>query len=823
MNKFLFLLLVITCMFNVSAQSGYALIGLNLLPNTTTTKCDTSVTVSFWAESAANNAQSNYSLPYVITGNNFAASQFQFNISWGDGTSNTYNGGVSSTGTLINLNPSPAHTYPGPGTYTMTTYVINYGNQTSVIDTVLLTLGSCTLPIYSMVQVDCNNDGIVDSTLNNSGIPFVITGSGQNYTGITQNNYYVFSGIEPGLYTISIDPVWLAANNYTMANLQGPPALTAGAGAQTIVITLNCGNGGNQTASMCVTGQAYCDQDSNGVFSSGDIPIVNAPITINYGAGSSIVYTNQQGYYNANYVGLIGGISTVSLNNNWLIQHGYSAANLIDSIINIQCNAGAAPANASFPIQCGQNPGNPNCYTGYVFCDGNNNGIMDNNELPMAFAPVVLLSNAQGANANTVTVYTDSTGFFSYCGQFGNGQYVLANIPSNYLNYLGYNVNFNFITLVANQSAAMVPVNCGGNGGNTCADLWTTVTPWIGYYQNTTAHIRLNWGNYGPSSPGPYTLTLTFPAGVTVNTASINTPGYSIAGNTITWNLTSALSSFSSNDIILFSIPGGLTNGANHYFTSTITPSGNIQDCNPQNNNGNLLQILGNSYDPNDKLVSRAEMYNNSQFASAEIETGVDDILTYTVRFQNTGTAPAQNIVVIDTLDSDLDESTFSLISSSHPVEIVNMGSGIMHFEFNGIWLPDSTTNELLSHGQFTYRIRENSGNENLSEITNTAYIYFDWNAPIITNTTYNVNSWIEGIEEASDLFKVFPNPTTDALTIKSDEVFYYTFYDLNGRAIQQGNGNKTEVISLHALMNGQYILSLKIGNSTRNLKVTKL
>lgn len=822
MKKILSFLFLASCLISVSAQSGYALTGLNLMPNTATTLCDTAVTVAFWAQSAPNNAQSSYTLPYVITGNNFVSSQFQFNISWGDGTSNTYNGGVSSTGTLINLNPPPAHTYPGPGNYTVTTYIINFANQTTAIDTVVLTLGSCSLPVYSMVQVDCNNDGVVDSTINNSGIPFVITGSGQSYTGITQNNFYLFTGIEPGLYTLSIDPAWLAANNYSIDNIQGPPSLVAGTGGQTVIITLNCGNGGNQTATMCVNGQAYCDQDNNGVFSNGDIPIINAPITINYGTGSTIVYTNQQGNYSTNYLGLIGGISTVSLNNNWLVQHGYSASNLMDSIFNTPCNAGAVPPTASFPIQCGQNPGNPNCYTGYVFCDANNNGIMDNNELPMAFAPVVL-SNTQGANANTVTIYTDSTGFFTYCGQFGNGQYVLASIPSNYLNHLGYSLNFNFVTLIVNQAAGMLPVNCGGNGGNLCADLWTTVTPWIGYYQNSTAYIRLNWGNYGPTSPGTYTLTLTFPAGVTVNTASINTPGYTIAGNTITWNLNSALSSFSTNDLILFTIPGGLINGANHYFTSTITATGNVQDCNAQNNNGNLLQILGNSYDPNDKNVARPEFYNSSVFGATEIETGVDDILTYTIRFQNTGTAPAQNVVVVDTLDSELDLSTFTLVSSSHPVELVNMGNGIMHFEFNGIWLPDSTTNEPLSHGQFTYRIRENAGNGPMSEITNTAYIFFDWNAPIITNTTYNVNVSVEGIDEASDLFKVFPNPTSDLITIEANEAFSYTLYDLNGRAILQGKGSSTEAISLHPLMNGQYILSLNTGNSTRNLKVTKL
>ncbi|MFM7595926.1 MAG: T9SS type A sorting domain-containing protein, partial [Flavobacteriales bacterium] len=59
--------------------------------------------------------------------------------------------------------------------------------------------------------------------------------------------------------------------------------------------------------------------------------------------------------------------------------------------------------------------------------------------------------------------------------------------------------------------------------------------------------------------------------------------------------------------------------------------------------------------------------------------------------------------------------------------------------------------------------------------------------------------------------------------TIETSEAFSYSIYDLNGRTVLHGKGNNTEVISLHALMNGQYILSLTRGNSTRNLKVTKL
>ncbi|NBP29667.1 MAG: T9SS C-terminal target domain-containing protein [Flavobacteriia bacterium] len=403
-----------------------------------------------------------------------------------------------------------------------------------------------------------------------------------------------------------------------------------------------------------------------------------------------------------------------------------------------------------------------------------------------------------------------------------NANFVLATVNLNYLAYLGYTANFGMVTIPANQTGNL-PINCGGGAGNACANLWTTVTPWIGYYQNSIAYIKLNWGNYGPSSSGNYTLTFSFPAGVTVNTASINTPGYTIAGNTITWNLTNAWNGYSMNDVITFNVPGGILNGANHYFISTIIPTGNVQDCNLQNNNGSLLQIVGNSYDPNDKNVQRPNFYeNNILYANDEIEVGTEDVLTYTIRFQNTGNAPAQNIVVVDTLDAQLDWSTLDVIYRSHNLQVVNMGNGIMHFEFNDIWLPDSSSNEPESHGEFIYQIKENIGNSIGSEITNTAHIFFDWNPAIVTNTTYNVNIATEGVDELSQKIKVYPNPASNLLNVHIQEAFNYEILDLNGRSIQKGSGDAMGQISLENISVGTYVLRLNVGGTSYMSKLIK-
>src|SRR5678815_3973762 len=49
-----------------------------------------------------------------------------------------------------------------------------------------------------------------------------------------------------------------------------------------------------------------------------------------------------------------------------------------------------------------------------------------------------------------------------------------------------------------------------------------------------------------------------------------------------------------------------------------------------------------------------------------------------------------------------------------------------------------SNIDEPNSHGGVVYRIMTDSLLPDPTEITNTAYIYFDYNSPVITNTTLN-------------------------------------------------------------------------------------
>jgi hypothetical protein len=200
------------------------------------------------------------------------------------------------------------------------------------------------------------------------------------------------------------------------------------------------------------------------------------------------------------------------------------------------------------------------------------------------------------------------------------------------------------------------------------------------------------------------------------------------------------------------------------------------------------------------------------------------DKLTYTIRFQNTGAAPAQNIYIQDTLSSNLDWSTFELLSASHPMFVNHLGNGILRFEFDNIWLVDSSVSQELSQGYLTYRITENTNCFTVgSEIENTAYIYFDWNDPIITNTTYNINVETIGLSALdNNLLQVFPNPSSGILNVKSkDNIESIEIFDLYGKSLIRLNDASIDTqVDLSGFASGNYILQAKFATGMIQRKI---
>jgi uncharacterized repeat protein (TIGR01451 family) len=293
-----------------------------------------------------------------------------------------------------------------------------------------------------------------------------------------------------------------------------------------------------------------------------------------------------------------------------------------------------------------------------------------------------------------------------------------------------------------------------------------------------------------------------------------NVPGSllpSASPNTLTYTIADFGTVDINSDFMFFTTTNtNATIGQQVCFSVSVNPI--AQDINPSNNLYTHCFPVVNSYDPNVKEVNPMNIITS------------DGWLLYTIHFQNTGSAAAQNIIITDTLDADVQEGTFTYLGSSHNA-FVNVTGNVVKFTFPNINLPDSTTNEPGSHGYVQFKIKADPGLALGTTIENTANIYFDFNPPVITNTTVNNLVLPTGIAESgSSSFQVYPNPAIEAANILTDTPGekYLKMYDFSGRLVLESvlYGHDS-TIHLKDVPPGIY--TLQIANNTDLKKYCKL
>jgi len=151
-----------------------------------------------------------------------------------------------------------------------------------------------------------------------------------------------------------------------------------------------------------------------------------------------------------------------------------------------------------------------------------------------------------------------------------------------------------------------------------------------------------------------------------------------------------------------------------------------------------VKRVVRCSYDPNDIQVSP-----EGETEAGNVPMGQE--LTYTIRFQNTGNDTAFLVDILDTLSPALDPETFQFVSSSHEVRYFIDGNGAIRFLFEDINLLGSTSNEAESHGYVMYKVSPKADIADGTLAEAKAYIYFDYNPAIETNTT--TTTFIKAVE----------------------------------------------------------------------------
>jgi hypothetical protein len=319
--------------------------------------------------------------------------------------------------------------------------------------------------------------------------------------------------------------------------------------------------------------------------------------------------------------------------------------------------------------------------------------------------------------------------------------------------------------------------------------------------------IYHNKGNQTQSG----TVTLTFESDVLAMVSSA--PVGVQTGNEITWSFTELAPMESGHiDIVM------------HLNAPTDTPAVNINDEldfgavisaagtdeTPLDNIDGHKEIVVGSFDPNDKTCLEGTVVSPSI---------VGDYAHYLIRFENTGTFPATNIVVRDEIDlTKFDISTLTPTGASHSL-VTRVEGNVAEFIFEDIDLPFDDAN---NDGYVSFKIKTRDNLVVGNSFSNTAAIYFDFNLPIITNTAITTIQLLGTPDFAfSDAFTLYPNPVKDRLNIAARtglEIGSLAIYNMLGQRVVSATG-QLDSVDVAQLKSGTYFLKV---NTAQGSAVTK-
>jgi uncharacterized repeat protein (TIGR01451 family) len=291
----------------------------------------------------------------------------------------------------------------------------------------------------------------------------------------------------------------------------------------------------------------------------------------------------------------------------------------------------------------------------------------------------------------------------------------------------------------------------------------------------------------------------------------------SVSGNTVTWNLTGAITQ--NNPIDIYYVLGAKAKDlvAGDAVQSQVTVNPIAGDLNPENNVENFTDTVTAGVDPNEMSVWPAGIISSGRQ------------LQYTIGFENTGNDTAFNISVYDTLSPNVDVKSFKMIMASAAMVVSfppQTGYNIVKFDFADINLLDSS-----HHGQcdgaIMFTVNALSGLPFGTTIDNHAGIFFDNNPVVMTNTVENVIGQPTSVATLSMPSKVaiYPNPATDIFTIKMDMGAYNscTISNSIGQEVLQQQLTATQTnVPVKDLTPGLYYVTLRGDEGIKTMKFIK-
>ena len=231
-------------------------------------------------------------------------------------------------------------------------------------------------------------------------------------------------------------------------------------------------------------------------------------------------------------------------------------------------------------------------------------------------------------------------------------------------------------------------------------------------------------------------------------------PGYAL------WNLADFLPG--EYELLTFHIAGPGVEYLDQSFTfdfdiTLLDPQGNMI----YNNTWSTTPVVACAYDPND-LAGYPDGLNEPNKEGYTIEHFIhnEHEVKFRVRFQNTGSLPAEDIDIYIPIDRNVwelgsieplmrvanmqticlhDDGVQSYIDSlEHTLPDGVVAEDILIFSFDDIFLPDSASDPDGSQGFVWFKMQAKQGLDPATLLNAQAFIYFEQNPPVVTNETYH-------------------------------------------------------------------------------------
>ena len=425
--------------------------------------------------------------------------------------------------------------------------------------------------------------------------------------------------------------------------------------------------------------------------------------------------------------------------------------------------------------------------SGKVYTDINNNGLIDINE---SGRPYYGIEDVESG----IVSYTNGLGNFDISGEYGSNTVQTLNVPQFHIPSTPSPVfhTFNSIDSTINN------VDFGIHPLPDIIDLSVDIAHVEEFRTGFRTKTIITFKNQGSDTLMSGHLRLIRSPYVQMISSSL-TPSF-ISSDSIEWQFTNLLPLETRSFFIIDSTLNLIQNlGLNVSEEISIFP---LQDTVPQNNTDYLYSTIVGSFDPNDKTCTEGPLLPTNKVGS---------YVNYIIRFENNGTANAQNIVVKDIIDiTKYDVETLIPINGSHNFFTRITNTNQVEFIFENINLPFDNAN---NDGYVAFKIKTKSTLVDGDVLNNSANIYFDYNFPIVTNTYSTVVfEPLANLDfEFNDYFTLSPVPTNDVLhfdTNQSIAVSSISIYNTLGQLILVET-NPSSQIDVSNLKSGNYFIKV--------------